>query len=478
MAVDQINKINRNFLIKVHLYFNENSYNRGTDLFPRFFIKPVKLLNVERVGFTKQSKNNGYLKYGQDFWKSKQEEYLTDAEIEAMYQELQDTYPYGYVIGDAASENKYIFDVKNSESFQAFYRRYWYKNLDKIKQPQVITEDGTKDYPFPYVEYTTNEILMYKHVVGSIPALSEGEEKDYEYSTKSTSHYTEPVDFTCESRVISVSVPDNISSNRYFAIDGRELYPMVLGSTGQRYRFSLEAPWPTGAGGTYSGFKFRFSTGVDGTNSAHADYTSGISFVESPESGSFFVKAEAKDVNHPYHGYGSATGFTLSGSGGSAASLNSWDNGATISLRRESTYYFYQEDGSNSGHPLYIGTNAYGSGSGFFCSGVGYREGSWANNNYIPGSSGKYMTFTVPVDAPNTLYYASRYGANMGGQINVIDSPAATYSGSRPGESIIFKNNTSGNNTSLFYYSPDSGEMGGLATLRTGCGSEKDYYNC
>ena len=477
MAVDKINKINRNFLIKVHIYFNEESYNRHSDLFPRFLIKPVELLNVERVGFTRHSADNQLLKYANDFWKGKRENYLNDIEIEALYQEIQDSYPYGYVIGDPASENKYLFDVKNNESFQSFYKRYWYNNLDKVKRPRVLA-DGTKDYPFPYIEYTTNEIISYKHVIGTIPALSEGERKDYDYQDSSVIHYSEPADFTCENGVIEVTVNENSTPNRYFAIEGREMIPILLGSTGQRYRLQLNEPWPTGVGGGYSGFKFRFSTGVDGTHNSNTEYTNGVSHIESPESGTFFTKVETKDSNHPYYNYGSSLGYTLSGSGGSAANLNSWDNGAALNLRRESTYYFYQNDSSNSGHSMYISTSAYGSGSGVYTSGTNYSHGIYTTNQqYVPGSTGKYLQFTVPFDAPDTLYYAARTGANMGGQINVISAPAAANSGSVPGESMVFVNNTSGNNISLYYYSPDSGNMGGTAILRSGCGPTASAFN-
>ena len=33
------NKINRNFLVKARLYYNENSHNRNLDSTPRFFIQ-------------------------------------------------------------------------------------------------------------------------------------------------------------------------------------------------------------------------------------------------------------------------------------------------------------------------------------------------------------------------------------------------------------------------------------------------------
>ena len=46
----KINKINRAMAIKVRLYHNPDSWNRVEDTTPRYFLKPMKLLSVERLG--------------------------------------------------------------------------------------------------------------------------------------------------------------------------------------------------------------------------------------------------------------------------------------------------------------------------------------------------------------------------------------------------------------------------------------------
>ena len=60
--MNDLNKVNRNFNIKVRLYFNDNSFNREIDSTPRFYLEPVKLNAVERVAFTKSgAKEKEYL---------------------------------------------------------------------------------------------------------------------------------------------------------------------------------------------------------------------------------------------------------------------------------------------------------------------------------------------------------------------------------------------------------------------------------
>jgi hypothetical protein len=79
-----------------------------------------------------------------------------------------------------------------------------------------------------------------------------------------------------------------------------------------------------------------------------------------------------------------------------------------LSLQRGNTYVFDLSDGSNSNHPLAFST---ASGSGTFTNGVtdnyGYDSGSatYATPAYAPGNAGSQVTFTVPEDAPSSIYY-------------------------------------------------------------------------
>jgi hypothetical protein len=79
-----------------------------------------------------------------------------------------------------------------------------------------------------------------------------------------------------------------------------------------------------------------------------------------------------------------------------------------LSLQRGNTYVFDLSDGSNSNHPLAFSPT---SGSGSFTNGVtdnyGYDSGSgtYATPAYAPGNAGSQVTFTVPEDAPSSIYY-------------------------------------------------------------------------
>ena len=404
MAI-KVNRINRNFGIKVHLYYNSTSYNRPSDSTPRFYLKPVELLSVERVAFTHKSKEKGYGEYGNRFWKWRGEDKLTQAEILSIYEEIKNSFPYGYVEGDTASTNKYIFDVKENESFQSFYKTYWENNLSKVKQ-QNFKEDGTADYPHPYIEFNTNEIITYKHNVGTVPALPSSQ-LSYEYEKELAEYYSEPVTWSC-----SDETSDVYYFNNRFAPNSIDSLHMIFGITGQRYTFDLKNwsgvfPWPTGEDGSYSGYRFRFSTGENGSWDGFDEHTTNVKYVLSPETSHYYVKAGTKtNGQHPYYGQGSATGYLLSGYDGTATGYaTTWAEGPAITLRRESTYRFLQYDGSNSGHPIYIATNPAGGGDYSFSSGVSYH----VVNAYKPGYTGDgnypYMEFIVPTGAPNTLYY-------------------------------------------------------------------------
>jgi hypothetical protein len=443
-----------------------------------FYLKPVELLNVERVAFTNRGgRANGYTKYGNRFWKWKTDASLTDAQTEALYNKIKNNYPYGYTTGDTASTNRYILDVKNNETFQSFYKTYWEKNLDQVKQPTFINATET-DFPHPYIEFTVNEIITNKYTVGTVPDLPAGTKTDSLYPSGYGAYYEEQPTYSCLGDSISVSV--NSLSN-VFAVEEIPKFPLKLKASG-RHRIDLVSGdpilhWPTGADGNYSGFRFRLSTGVDGTLSGYNDYTTGITYHVSPEAGNYFVKVLTKtpisfggDDGHPWVDSGHNTGYALSGSGGSATGVNSggygYDEGAEITLRRESAYYFRQADSSNSGVPLYFSTTPSGMGSDEYSSGVIYFPSLYTSE----WGSGSYVKFTPPHNAPNTLYYSSRNSLYAGGKINLIDAPAATGSGRIPGESIVINNTLTGG-LSLWYYTPDSGNMGGLALIKKNCSS-------
>ena len=83
-------------------------------------------------------------------------------------------------------------------------------------------------------------------------------------------------------------------------------------------------------------------------------------------------------------------------------------NDPTLTLERGKTYEF---DVSSIGHPFWIKTNQVTGSSNQYNDGI--------TNNGL--SSGK-LTFTVPDDAPSTLYYICQIHGNMTGMINIVDN--------------------------------------------------------
>jgi hypothetical protein len=85
-------------------------------------------------------------------------------------------------------------------------------------------------------------------------------------------------------------------------------------------------------------------------------------------------------------------------------------NNPTLTLMRGVTYLF---NVNASGHPFWIKTVAVtGTGSA-------YNTGV-ANNGVQVGT----LTFAVPTNAPNTLFYACQFHSAMRGSLNIIDSPS------------------------------------------------------
>ena len=85
---------------------------------------------------------------------------------------------------------------------------------------------------------------------------------------------------------------------------------------------------------------------------------------------------------------------------------------ADVTLYRGFTYTFDQSASSNSPHPLRLSSTDDGTHGGGtqYTSGVTYT-GSQGSNGLL--------TFTVPLDAPDTLYYYCQNHANMGGEVSI-----------------------------------------------------------
>ncbi|MDP7445647.1 MAG: hypothetical protein QGF28_00365 [Candidatus Thalassarchaeaceae archaeon] len=83
-----------------------------------------------------------------------------------------------------------------------------------------------------------------------------------------------------------------------------------------------------------------------------------------------------------------------------------------IILYRGFTYTFDQSDSSNSPHPFRLSTTSDGTHGG------GTQFTSGITTTGTQGSNG-LLTFTVPLDAPDTLYYYCQNHGSMGGSITI-----------------------------------------------------------
>lgn len=136
---------------------------------------------------------------------------------------------------------------------------------------------------------------------------------------------------------------------------------------------------------------------------------SGIS-VSSPNLPKIMWGAADNSVQRIYSGVenilNTAT-YTVTNSGASAYTINSSSN-PTLNLKRGGTYTF---EVNASGHPFWIKTAAV--------TGTGSDYSSGVTNN---GAAVGTVTFTVPLDAPNTLYYICQFHSSMQGTINITNA--------------------------------------------------------
>lgn len=100
------------------------------------------------------------------------------------------------------------------------------------------------------------------------------------------------------------------------------------------------------------------------------------------------------------------TTFAVSSSGSSAYVIDG-ENNPTLDLVRGQTYVF---DVNSPGHPFWIKTQAI--------TGTGSAFNRGVNGN---GLSRGQVTFTVPMDAPDRLFYICQFHGAMRGQLNIFD---------------------------------------------------------
>jgi hypothetical protein len=118
----------------------------------------------------------------------------------------------------------------------------------------------------------------------------------------------------------------------------------------------------------------------------------------------FNITFAAKDTTHPFYNLGSPSCYYV-------------DNipARELQLKRGNTYTFFMKN-IPSGNPFYLSTNIKGGGLEPYSEGV---TGAPADSNQI-------VTFSVSLDAPDTLYYQSYGNTYAGWRINVSDTSGIT----------------------------------------------------
>lgn len=116
----------------------------------------------------------------------------------------------------------------------------------------------------------------------------------------------------------------------------------------------------------------------------------------------FAVTTVTKTAANPYFNQGHPMGYTMNGV-----------EGAEITVRRGETVTF-QLAGVQSFHPFYLSTSPSGNGAGEYTDGV----------TGAPATGNQTVTFVVPMDAPDLLWYQCTFHEFMGYRITVINATA------------------------------------------------------
>ena len=130
-------------------------------------------------------------------------------------------------------------------------------------------------------------------------------------------------------------------------------------------------------------------------------------------------------------GSNGSSDYTFTGSGFSGAT-----NDPTLYLVRGQTYKF---DNQSSGHPFRIQSTTATPGGG-----TQYNTGV-TNQDATGGTATNVLTFIVPMDAPDKLYYQCTSHSSMFGAINVIGGPVLPSRSSVSGATASIADNVIGN---------------------------------
>lgn len=116
----------------------------------------------------------------------------------------------------------------------------------------------------------------------------------------------------------------------------------------------------------------------------------------------FTVTVATKTDDHPYNGQGWPEGYVIDG-----------DQGAELTLVRGETYTF-QMSNVAAIHPFFISTSDAGGDGGASA----YNDG--VTGNFATGNA--TLTFEVPMDAPDLLWYQCSNHGQMGWRLNITNA--------------------------------------------------------
>lgn len=115
---------------------------------------------------------------------------------------------------------------------------------------------------------------------------------------------------------------------------------------------------------------------------------------------------------------------------------------ASLTFVRGAKYKFIVSDQSTQGYPLYISTEPYGNDytKEYLDGVVNSRTASGGSKVDANAQTDQPLEFTVPLDAPNTLYYASGNHANCYGVITINERDELSNLKHRKYDQVRFDN--------------------------------------
>jgi hypothetical protein len=191
-----------------------------------------------------------------------------------------------------------------------------------------------------------------------------------------------------------------------------------------------------------------------------------ISLVDTPRSSNSLL-AGITTIQHITYPLTTVTGgdgvtYTVTNSGASAYIING-NSDPSINLIRGYTYYF---NVNATGHPFFIKTSR--------TTGTGNTYSSGVTNN---GAQVGTVTFTVPLDAPATLYYICQYHSDMAGEFIISNSASVIAYDWTSGTSVYYQTGVTANYTANFTNMPTTDNRLYVISIVINQGSTGYYPN-